>query len=113
MASDFHDLDVYKHAVAFADEVRVDVLRWQAFDRWSAGLQLVRAADSIGANIAEGAGRWHRADRRRFLFIARGSLYEAEHWLLRANARGLTDDDHADDLDRLGRMLNGLIRKLP
>ncbi len=113
MPSDFRDLEVYKYSVAFADEVRVDVLRWESFDRWSAGLQLVRAADSIGANIAEGTGRWHRADRRRFLLIARGSLYEAEHWLLRAQARGLTDNDHADDLNRLGRMLNGLISKLP
>jgi four helix bundle protein len=72
-------------------------------------MQLVRAADSIGANIAEALGRWHPADKRRLLTIARGSLYETEHWIDRAHHRGLLRD--TPDLSELGRTLNGLMKK--
>ena len=70
---------------------------------------MVRAADSVGANIAEAAGRWHTPDRRRLLIVARGSLYETEHWLTRAQARGLELPD--TDLQELARTLHGLIRR--
>lgn len=82
---------------------------WDKFDRWSYGIQLVRAADSVAANIAEAEGRWHGPDRRRLLYIARGSLYELEHWLGTATDRGRPID--TEDIDELGRLLNGLIRR--
>jgi four helix bundle protein len=87
------------------------VSRWPSFDRWSIGIQLTRAADSIGANIAEAAGRWHRQDQKRFLLIARGSLYETEHWLARAEARGLLEAGTTGHLSETARTLNGLIRR--
>jgi four helix bundle protein len=87
--SKFHDLEVYKLAIALADELYATVARWPSFARYSLGSQLVRAADSVGANIAEATGRWHVPDKRRVLFIARGSLCEAEHWIPRAESRGL------------------------
>ena len=76
------------------------------------GLQFVRAADSIGANIAEAMGRWHIPDQRRFLFIARASLYEAEHWLLRAQARDLINTTSLEaEFEEVARTLNGLIKR--
>jgi four helix bundle protein len=46
------------------------------------GDQFIRAIDSIGANIAEGYGRYHYLDKIRFYYNARGSHYEAiVHWL--------------------------------
>jgi four helix bundle protein len=109
--STFRGLIAHERAVSLADRLHLVVARWPSFDRWSLGLQLVRAADSIGANIAEGAGRWHGPDRRRLFFVARGSLYETEHWLMRAQARQLLDArfDHA--LNETARALNGLIRR--
>jgi four helix bundle protein len=86
------------------------VKKWPASER-SLGDQLVRAADSIGANIAEASGRWHRNDERRFLRMARGSLYETEHWMARAEARGLLQPGSTDELTRIAKTLNGLINK--
>ncbi|MEA2391921.1 MAG: hypothetical protein QOK31_2030 [Solirubrobacteraceae bacterium] len=108
--SDFRQLAAYRLAATLADDLHRATTAWQSFDRWSVGLQLVRAADSVGANIAEGAGRWHPADRRRLYMIARGSLYEVEHWLLRAQARALTNDIFEGRANEVGRTLNGLIK---
>src|SRR4051812_10850166 len=93
MASRFRSLAAYRLSVELADELHDVVARWPQFDRASVGLQLVRSADSVGANIAESSGRWTTADKRRILLIARGSLYETEHWLDRARARGLIQKD--------------------
>src|SRR5204863_2392372 len=90
MAGDaFEDLVVYQRVAALADELRESVTTWDSLDSWSAGVQAIRAADSIGANIAEAVGRLTNPDRRRLLFIARGSVNELEHWLARAEAREL------------------------
>jgi four helix bundle protein len=110
VASDFRDLVAYRLDVEVADDLHRLAAGWSAFDRWSLGVQLVRAVDSVGANIAEAMGRWHVADRRRLLFIARGSLYEAEHWMLRAESRGLLEPGANDRLGEVGRALNGLIK---
>ena len=100
----------YRLAVALADELHAATATWPSFDRWSLGLQIVRAADSVGANIAESAGRWHAADKRRLLVIARGSLYETEHWMLRAEARSLLPVGATDRLAEAHGALNGLIK---
>jgi four helix bundle protein len=84
-------------------------VRWPNFARFSIGSQLVRAADSVGANIAEATGRWHVKDRRRLLFIARGSLYETEHWIACAERRGLLTPGTVTRAQRIARPLNGLI----
>jgi four helix bundle protein len=112
MASSFRTLRAYQLAVRLAGEVRVEVLRWNSFDRWSLGLQLVRAIESVGANIAEAEGRWHLPDKRRLLFIARGSLYEAEHWMQRAEDSGLLSPGSGQKLNELARTLNGMIRRM-
>ncbi|MBT8240280.1 MAG: four helix bundle protein [Acidimicrobiia bacterium] len=62
--------------------------------------QLRRAAVSIGANLAEGSGRYTNRDFGRFVGIARGSASELEFLLGIANDLGLNDP----------RVLNGLIR---
>jgi four helix bundle protein len=49
---------------------------------WVIGDQLIRAASSIGANIAEGFGRYRGKEYERFLQISLGSANEVEYWLL-------------------------------
>ena len=111
MASSFRDVDAYVRAADLANDLHGVAAKWPSFELWSTGIQLVRAADSIAANIAEALGRWHEADRRRLLVIARGSLYETEHWLLTAERRGLIERGTHKRLDDVARPLNGLIRR--
>jgi four helix bundle protein len=111
MPSNFRSLVAYQRARALADELHSMVVRWPAFDRDSVGLQLIRSADSVAANIAEAGGRWTVADKRHFLIIARGSLYETEHWIDCAEARGLLDTDLNERLAAIARALNGLVNR--
>ena len=48
--------------------------------KFSIGQQFLSAIDSIGANIAEGFGRFHYLDSVKFYYNARGSFWEATHW---------------------------------
>ena len=111
LPSEFRDLAAYRLAAELSDALYELVARWSSFDRWTMGIQLVRAADSIGANIAEASGRVTQPDRRRFLLIARGSLHKLRHWLARAEARNTLTSDFTPLLDHLARALNGLVRR--
>lgn len=85
------ELRVYQMAEDLADRVWDLVVPWSAFEKDTVGKQLVRAADSVGANIAEGYGRASPIDHQRFVRTARGSLYEVRHFLRRADKRGLVE----------------------
>ncbi|MBA2702291.1 MAG: four helix bundle protein [Blastocatellia bacterium] len=87
--TNFEKLRVYRLSEELADELWKVVMHWDYFARDTVGKQLVRAGDSIGANIAEGAGRGRFLDNRRFVRIARGSLNEVKHRLRRAHNRSL------------------------
>jgi four helix bundle protein len=85
--ANFENLRIYQLSETLADQIWHCTIRWDNFAKDTVGKQLVRAADSIGANIAEGSGRGSSQDYRRFLRMARGSLYETLHWLRRAYTR--------------------------
>jgi four helix bundle protein len=107
--SNFRDLHAYRLSAELGNDLHEVIAGWDSFNRWSLGVQLMRSVDSIAANIAEAAGRWHRPDERRFLFIARGSLYETEHWLASAVERGLLTGEWEERLEAVARTLSGLI----
>jgi four helix bundle protein len=74
--------------------------------------QLLRAAGSVPANVAEGWMRATRKDYARFVSIPRGSLAEAETFLLLAVRIGLVPEAETGKAmaiaDKLGRQLNVL-----
>jgi len=85
----FEHLHVYRLSERLADDVWDVVHAWKSLARDTLGKQLIRAADSIGANLAEGSGRGTYKDNHRFIDMARGSLYETRQWLRRAYRRKL------------------------
>jgi len=111
----FEDLDVYKRAVVLAERVRQVA---KSFPRGEGQLadQFRRAALSIPLNIAEGAGRFHPREKKQFYWIARGSCFECipiVDLCLRAGILdGDTRDELRDELERVAKMLTGLIRSV-
>ncbi len=70
--ANFEDLQIFQLAEKLADQIWDIVTYWNHFEKDTVGKQIIRAADSIGANIAEGTGRHNFQDNRRFVKIARG-----------------------------------------
>jgi len=85
------DLEFYNMGSELADRFWSEIGKWDYFAKDTVGKQLIRAVDSIGANIAESYGRYHYKDRFNFLYYARGSVYETKFWLDRAKNRNLID----------------------
>jgi four helix bundle protein len=96
--TNFEKLQIYKLSEKLSDQIWKIVIGWDFLAKDTVGKQLIRAADSIGANIAEGSGRGTNPDLRRFLRIARGSLYETQHWLRRSYRRRLLTEKEVNDL---------------
>lgn len=114
--SNFENLRVYQLAEKLADEIWFIVNNWGQFPQDTIGKQLVCAVDSIGANIAEGTGRYNFQDNRRFVKIARGSLNETRYWLPRAYTRNLLTNEQVEYLrttiDELSPMLNAYLNSI-
>jgi len=112
----FEELKVFQLAEQLADKVWDIVMSWKYFEKETMGKQLVQSADSIGANISEGAGRGTPKDNRRFIRIARGSFNETKFWLRRANKRDLLSKTQIEDLKEiikdLGPCLNGYLKSI-
>ena len=66
----FEELRVYQAAEKLSDVIWDVVQDWDYLARDTVGKQVIRSADSVGANIAEGTGRGSYQDNRRFVRIA-------------------------------------------
>lgn len=114
--TNFENLRVYQLSEELADFIWEIALGWENFARETVGKQIVRSADSIGANIAEGAGRGSFQDNRRFVKMGRGSLNETKHWLRRAFRRNLLTERQIDQIkpmiDELSPKLNAYLNSI-
>ncbi|MBV6402446.1 MAG: hypothetical protein CNIPEHKO_02758 [Anaerolineales bacterium] len=110
MPTSLEDVRVLKSVEEVADAIYKIASRWDEFAKDVVGKQISRAADSIGANIAESFGRYHFGEKIQFLYYARGSLFETKYWLNRSSARELMSvadsKNYAAKLTDIARQLN-------
>jgi len=113
---ELEELEVYKISRELSRIV------WPAYEGMNGtikhliGNQTLRAVDSIGANIAEGFGRYHYLDSVKFYYNARGSLWESSHWTeLLHEIQFITEQRYTqltERLEILGKKLNGFINSI-
>ena len=113
---DVEELDVYKRAMRLAEVIWTEAEDWPSFAKYSIGTQITQSADSIGANISEGHGRYHFGENRQFCYYARGSLQETRTWLQKARSRRLISKEQFDELSaelvEIRKMLNSYINSI-
>ena len=113
----YKDLIVWQKSMPFADQViqLIDELETSR-KHYRLLEQLEAAVTSIPMNIAEGKGRESKKEFMRFLYIARGSLYETLTLLEIFQLRGWLKPDIFIDLEQksneIAKMLKGLIKNL-
>ncbi len=116
MIKSLEDFKIYNLAMETGEEVWKVVTAWGHFEKDTIGKQLVRAVDSIAANLSEGLGRYHIKEIKNFSYYSRGSLFETKTWLTKANNRNLIDPKLSikllADLEVIGKMLNSYINTL-
>ena len=114
--SNFENLRVFQLSEKLADYIWDIVISWNYFARDTVGKQITRSADSIGANIAEGRGRYNFQDNLRFVKIARASLHETRYWLRRTYVRKLITNEQINIIkpivDELSPKLNAYFKYL-
>ncbi len=110
MATSMEELRVLQLAERVADSLWKEVIGWNAFAREVVGGQMARAADSVGANIAESFGRFNFGEKIQFLYYSRGSLFETKYWLNRSAQRELLSRESAqmysDQLTDVAKQIN-------
>lgn len=107
---DFKTLKVYQKSIELADIIYKLTKRFPSEEKYRLTDQMVRAATSIGANIAEGVGQGYKSKTINFCNIAMGSTNEMRHWITVARMQTYISDDEFKDLDgRLDEVLRMLI----
>ena len=114
MAEGFESLQVWQKAHALMLLVHREVVRYlPPEEKWDLADQIRRSSKSVGANIAEGHGRYYYRDRVRFCYNARGSLSETENHLRVAHELGYISEQIYRQARELAseaqRLLNGYI----
>lgn len=110
---ELQDITAYKIAFDLANYVWDVVIKWNYFAQDTVGKQLVKATDSISANIAEGFGRYFKRDKVNFYRYSYGSIDESSDWIEKTNKRGLLKEKEyqyiSQELKKLPKEINHLI----
>ena len=112
----YRDLLVWQKAMDLAEAVYRATEAFQEGERYGLVAQMRRASASVASNIAEGFGRGRKAEFKRYLEIARGSLFELQTqaelarrlgWL-----KGTLLTETREGSQEVDRLLSGLIRSV-
>lgn len=112
----YRDLVVWKKGMALAASVYRLTRQLPKHEEYRISGQMIRAATSVPANIAEGHGRGTRRDYAHFVSIAKDSLAELETFLLLVAELDLAPSTATDlvlaQAEEVGRMLTALRARL-
>ena len=110
------DLEIYQLSMDLAEKNWKIIQNWDLFTKDTIGKQLMRAVDSIAANLSEGFGRYSYKENKQFCYYSRGSLLETKTWLKKAHKRGLIDSENYEvlnnDIENLSIKLNNYIKSI-
>ena len=90
---DLQDLKVWQLASELSKEIAQLAKTFPRAERYELADDLLRAARSIPANISEGFGRYHFAEKIQFYNIAKGSTLEVQNHLIEAMNNGYITAD--------------------
>ena len=111
---DFQNLEVYKKAKLFHFNCKEIILE-NKLDRYVVD-QLGRASFSVPLNIAEGSGKFSKADRKNYFTTARATLFECVAVLDILKDENKISESDLDtmikDADELSRILYSMIKNL-
>jgi four helix bundle protein len=97
---ELRNLEVYQLSRKLSKTAWEIFCRMDFMDKKHMGDQFLRSVDSVGANIAEGYGRFHYLDKVRFYYNSRASHYEAFiHWLELLSERGKISKEEFDSIN--------------
>ena len=116
MTQDFKKLEIWKLAHQFTLDIYRLTSQFPKEEKFGMIQQLRRASSSIGANIAEGAGRKSNKDFVRTLYFSFGSIKEVESFLMLAKDLNYIDicnfNAFNDKIQTIGKMINKFIQIL-
>jgi len=112
----YRDLIVWQKAMDLAEAVYAATASFADSERYGLTAQMRRAVVSVASNIAEGFGRGRKAEFKRYLEMARGSLFELQTqgelarrlgWI-----QGKVLSTLRDGTQEVDRLLSGLMRSV-
>jgi four helix bundle protein len=110
------ELQIYNQSMVMAEKIWSMVIAWDYFSKDTIRKQLVKAADSIAANLSEGYGRYHYRENKNFCYYSRGSLFKTKTWITKAYNGKLVDSSDFESLikqmDDTGTRLNNYIASI-
>jgi four helix bundle protein len=111
-----HKLEAWSKAIEFVTDVYKHTEGFPKEERDGLTSQVRRAAVSIPANLAEGAGRHSKKEFAHFLSNSQSSASELETELIIAHRLGYLDERTfarlISQLERIGRLITGLRRQV-
>ena len=116
MPRDFKNIKAWQYADDLAVLVYSKTRSFPKEELYGITSQLRRAAVSVPTNIAEGASREHKREYLHFLYVARGSIAEAEYLLHLSRRVGYLEDNEYKKVEELreetAKTLQGLINSV-
>lgn len=112
----FYDLEIWKESNLLCIEIYKLTEEFPKRETYGIIDQIRRAASSVGANIAEGFGRFHYKDKIKFYYNARGSACEVQNFLFLSQDLNYIDKKVARELftkyENLNKRINNFINSV-